>query len=66
MEGRLRKHGKSEQLEKRFKLEEMEIQGDVGGNMIKSRGQHESAGLGTTDIMAFQVCWSTQFTPRKD
>lgn len=23
------------------------------GNMFKSRGQHESAGLGTTDIMAF-------------
>lgn len=55
-EKRLRKHGKPEQLEKK---------GEPGGNgnssrggkkMIKSRGQHESAGLGTTDIMTFQVC----------
>lgn len=58
-EKRLRKHGKPEQLEKK---------GEPGRNgnssrgkkkkkhMIKSRGQHESAGLGTTDIMTFQVC----------
>lgn len=39
MEGRLRKHGKSEQLEKRAKLEEMEIQGDVGGETwLKAEG----------------------------
>lgn len=39
MEGRLRKQGKSEQLEKRAKLEEMEIQGDVGGETcLKAEG----------------------------
>lgn len=56
-EERLRKHWKSEQLEKGGEAGRNRNSSRGGKkNMIRSRGQHESARIGTTDTMTFQVC----------